>query len=74
MLESQPTTGMTALPPAVVGPDAALLVVCQLLNNPPPTGASPLAAERWRHDVDQLIIATINTSHKEGRGQPSAQQ
>jgi hypothetical protein len=74
MLESQPTAGMTASPPAVVGPDAVLLAVHQLFNNPPPVGASPLVAEQWRHDVDQLIIAAINTPPREGRRQPSAQQ
>jgi hypothetical protein len=52
--------------PAAVGPDAAFLAARQLLNNPPPAGASPSAAEQWRHDVYQLIIAAINTSHREG--------
>jgi hypothetical protein len=74
VLESQPTAGTTASPPAAVGPDAALLAVRQLLNNPPPAGASPLAAEQWRHNVDQLVIAAINMPHREGRRQPSAQQ
>jgi hypothetical protein len=67
MLESQPTTG-------TVGPDAALLMAHQLLNIPPPPGASPSAAEHWRHDVNQLIIAAVNTPHREGRCQPSPQQ
>jgi hypothetical protein len=58
---------MTASPPAAVGPDAALLAARQLLNNPPPAEASPSATEQWRHDVDQLIIAAINTPHQEGR-------
>jgi hypothetical protein len=57
-----------------VGLDAALLAVRQLLNNPPPVGASPSTAEQWHHDVDQLIIAAINTPHREGRCQPSVQQ
>jgi hypothetical protein len=35
MLESQLTTGAMASPPIAVGPDAALLAVRQLLNNPP---------------------------------------
>jgi hypothetical protein len=63
-----------ASPPAVVGPDVALLAVRQLLNNPPLAGASPSAAEQWRHDVDQLIIAAINMPHREGQCQPFAQQ
>jgi hypothetical protein len=57
-----------------VGLDTALLAACQLLNNPPPTGASPSTAEQWRHDVDQLVVTTINTPHHEGRCHPSAQQ
>jgi hypothetical protein len=74
ILESQPTTGTTASPPAAVGLDAALLVARQLLNRPPPLGASPSAAEQWRHDVGQLVITAINTPHREGRCQPSSQQ
>jgi hypothetical protein len=76
MLESQPqpTVGTTASPPAAVGPDAALLAACKLLNNLPPARASPSAAEQWHHDVDRLIIAAINMPHCEGRPQPSAQQ
>jgi hypothetical protein len=74
MLESQPAIGTMASPPAVVGPNAELLAARQLLNNPPPVGASPSAAEQWHQDVDQLIIATINTPHWEGRRQPSMQQ
>jgi hypothetical protein len=74
VLESQPTAGTMASPPVAVSPDAVLLVVCQLLNNPPPVRASPSAAEQWHHDVDQLVIAAINTPHQEGRCQPSAQQ
>jgi hypothetical protein len=73
VLESQPTAGMMASPPAAVGPDGALLAVHQLLNNLPPAGASPSAAEQWHHDVDQLIITAINTPHREGRCQPSTQ-
>jgi hypothetical protein len=57
-----------------VGPDAALLAARQLLNNPPPARASPSTAEQWHHDVDQLVIAAINTPHRDGRRQPSAQQ
>jgi hypothetical protein len=52
VLESQPTTGTTASPPAAVGPDVALLAARQLLNNPPPPRASPSAAEQLRHNVD----------------------
>jgi hypothetical protein len=74
MLESQPqpTAGTTASPPAAVGLNTVLLAVRQLLNNPPPTGASPSVAEQWRHDVDQLVVTAINMPHREGRCQPSA--
>jgi hypothetical protein len=53
VLESQPqrTVGMIASPLATAGIDTALLVVRQLLNNPPPSRASPSAAKQWRHDV-----------------------
>jgi hypothetical protein len=53
VLESQPTTGMTASPPAAVGPDAALLAARQLLNNPP----------QPEHRPQQLSIGvTMSTS------------
>jgi hypothetical protein len=69
VLESQPqhTTGTTAPPPATVGIDAALLAVHQLLNNSPSSGVSPSVAEQWHHDVDQLVVAAINTPHHERR-------
>jgi hypothetical protein len=74
VLESQPTAGTTASSPAALGPNVALLVAHQLLNNPPPVEASPSAAEQCHHDVDQLVITAINMSHHEGRRQPFAQQ
>jgi hypothetical protein len=76
VLESQPqrTVGTTASPPVVAGIDVALQAMCQLLNSPPPSGASLSAVEQWRHDVDQLIVTAINTPHREGRHQASAQQ
>jgi hypothetical protein len=76
VLESQPqpTTGTTASPLAAVGLDAVLLAARQLLNSLPLAGASPSAVEQWRHDVDQLIIATINMSHYKGWHHPSVQQ
>jgi hypothetical protein len=65
---------MMTSPPVAVGLDVALLAARQLLNNPPSVGASPSAAEQWRHNVDQLVITAINTTHREGRCQPYAQQ
>jgi hypothetical protein len=53
--------------------DAILLAARQLLNNPPPSGASPSAVEEGRRNVDQLIIVAINTPLHERRRQPSAQ-
>jgi hypothetical protein len=38
--QSQPTAGMISSPLKAVGPDAVLLAARQLLDNPPPTGAS----------------------------------
>jgi hypothetical protein len=75
IVESQPqrTAGAVPAPSVIAGADATLLVARQLLNNPPPSGASPSAAEEWRRNVDQLIIATINTPLHERRCQPSAQ-
>jgi hypothetical protein len=50
-----------------------LLVTLQLLNNSPPSGASPSVVEQWCHDVDQLVVATINTPPQERWHQPSTQ-
>jgi hypothetical protein len=64
-------TVQTRLPVADVG--ATLAASRQLLNNPPSAHASPSAMKQWRHDVDQLIVTTINTPHHEGGWQlPSA--
>jgi hypothetical protein len=75
IVESQPqrTAGTVPAPSVVAGTDATLLAARQLLNNPPPSGASPLAAEEWRRNVDQLVVAAINTPLHERRCQPSAQ-
>jgi hypothetical protein len=69
----QRTAGTVPAPSVVAGADATLLAARQLLNNPPPSGASPSAAEEWRRNVDQLIVAAINTPLHERRCQPSAQ-
>jgi hypothetical protein len=63
MLERQLAAGTMASPLVAVALDAALLAARQLLNNPPPARALPSVAEQWRHDVDQLVIAAINTPH-----------
>jgi hypothetical protein len=75
IVESQPQriAGTVPAPSMVAGADAVLLAARQLLNNPPPTGASPSAAEEWRHNVDQLVVAAINMSLHERRCQPSVQ-
>jgi hypothetical protein len=39
---------------------ATLVAARQLLNNPPPPRTSPSTPEQWLHDIDQLIITTIN--------------
>jgi hypothetical protein len=76
MLDSQPqcTTGTNASPPTAAGLNATLLAARQLLNYPPPSRASPSATEQWRHDVDLLIVVTINSPHHERQREPSAQQ
>jgi hypothetical protein len=53
-------------PPPAAGVKATLVAARRLLNNPPSAHASPSVAEQWRHDVDQLVIAAINTLHHEG--------
>jgi hypothetical protein len=74
-VESQPqrTAGAVPAPSVVAGADATLLMARQLLNNPPPSEASPSAAEEWRRNVDQLVVAAINTPLQERRCQLSAQ-
>jgi hypothetical protein len=59
--QCQCSAGTAVTSPPVVAAEATLVVACQLLNKPPPPQASPSVAEQWRHDVDQLIIAAINT-------------
>jgi hypothetical protein len=75
IVKSQPqrTAGAVPAPSVVAGADVTLLAARQLLNNPPPFGASPSAAEEWRHNVDQLVVAAINTPLHERRCQPSVQ-
>jgi hypothetical protein len=75
IVKSQPqrTAGTVPAPSVVAGADVTLLAARQLLNNPPPYGASPSAAKEWRRNVDQLIVAAISTPLHERRCQPSAQ-
>jgi hypothetical protein len=64
--QHQRTVGTVRMPLPVAGVEATLVVAYQLLNNPPLEHTSPSAAEQWCHDVDQLIVAAINTPHHEG--------
>jgi hypothetical protein len=50
----------------VAGVEAPLVVAHRLLNNPLSVHASPSAAEQWCHNIDQLVVAAINTPHHEG--------
>jgi hypothetical protein len=50
---------MMPLPAAAV--EATLVAAHQLLNNPPPSHALLSVVEQWCHNVDQLMVATINT-------------
>jgi hypothetical protein len=52
---------MVRPPLAVVDAGTTLTTAHRLLNNPPSVHTSPSAVEQWRHDVNQLIVATINT-------------
>jgi hypothetical protein len=63
----QRSAATVAVLPSGAGPEATLVVVCQLLHNPPSAHASPSEAEQWCHDVDQLIGAAINTMPQGGR-------
>jgi hypothetical protein len=58
--QHQRSSNAAAVPPTTTV-EATMHAVHQLLNNPPPSGASLSAMEQWRHDVDQLVITTINT-------------
>jgi hypothetical protein len=58
---------MAAVTPPGAGPEAMLEDARQLLHNPPGLHASPSVVEQWCHDVDQLIIAAINTLPHRGR-------
>jgi hypothetical protein len=62
----QRSAATTAVSPASAGLEATLEVVHQLLHNPLGLHASPLVVEQWRHDVDQLVIAAINTPPQAG--------
>jgi hypothetical protein len=72
-IQPQRAAGTMPAPSVVAGADATLLAARQLLNKPTPSGASPSVAEEWRRNVDQLVVAAINTPLHERRCQPSAQ-
>jgi hypothetical protein len=55
----------TVTPPGACS-EATLEAACQLLHNPPGLHASPSVAEQWYHDVDQLVVAGINTMPHRG--------
>jgi hypothetical protein len=58
---------------AVADVRTTLAVARQLFNNPPSMHASPSVVEQWCYDIDQLVIATINTPHHErGWQEPAA--
>jgi hypothetical protein len=65
-MQHQCSAGTVRTLPPVVGVEATLVTTRRLLNNPPLVHVSPSATEQWCHDVDQLIIAAINTPYHEG--------
>jgi hypothetical protein len=71
--QHQCTAGTVRTLPPAAGVKATLVAAHRLLNNPPSMHASPSAVEQWRHDVDQLVVAAINTPrHEGGRQEPVA--
>jgi hypothetical protein len=56
----------SAVTPPGARPEAMLKVVHQLLNNSLGLHASSSAAEQWRQDIDQLIVAVIHMPPHEG--------
>jgi hypothetical protein len=70
--QHQCLVGTVRTPPPTMGVEATLVVAHRLLNNPPSAHASSSATEQWHHDVDQLVVATINTLHHEGGRQELA--
>jgi hypothetical protein len=58
--------GMVWTPSLAVGVEATLVTAHRLLNNPPLAHASPSVTEQWHHNVDQFVVAGINTPHHEG--------
>jgi prepilin-type processing-associated H-X9-DG protein len=59
--QCQRSASIAVTPPHTAAVEATLVVARQLLNNPPPPHTSPSVAVQWRHDIDQLIVTTINT-------------
>jgi hypothetical protein len=51
-----------AMMPLGADPEATLEAAHQLLHNPPGPHFSPSAAEQWHHDINRIIITSINTS------------
>jgi hypothetical protein len=64
--QRQRTASVAVPPPPRPTADATMHVARQLLNNPPPTGASSSTVEQWCHDVDQLLVVAINTPPPRG--------
>jgi hypothetical protein len=56
--------------PLAVATEGTLVAAHQLLNSPPPPHTSLSVVEQWHHDIDQLIIATINMPPQRGRQPP----
>jgi hypothetical protein len=59
--QRQRSTTVVVMPPLAACPEATLVITRALLYNPPSPKSPPKVAEQWRIDVDQLVIAAINT-------------
>jgi hypothetical protein len=53
--------------PSGAGPEGTLEATRTLLRNPLGPGASLSEAKQWHHDVNQLVVAMINTSLNGGQ-------
>jgi hypothetical protein len=61
VMHRQPSAATTVGTTLAIGPEGMLGAARALFHNPLGPRASPSIAEQWCHNVDQLIVATINT-------------
>jgi hypothetical protein len=64
--QRQHSAAMAVVMPPSASPEATLEAAHALIHNPLGLHASPSAAKQWHHDIDQLIVAAINTPPRGG--------